>query len=98
MSRKAPSPSLAIHLAPELIVRSHTLLLHWYASEQRDLPWRATSDSYAILVSKIMLQQTQVDRVLPKYKQFLEAFPTLEALAEAPTSKVISVWAPLGYN
>jgi A/G-specific adenine glycosylase len=45
-----------------------------------------------------MLQQTQVDRVLPKYKQFLEAFPTLEALAEAPTSRVISVWAPLGYN
>lgn len=80
------------------MTRVHTLLLRWYASEQRDLPWRATSDPYAILVSEIMLQQTQVDRVLPKYQQFLAAFPTLEALAEAPTSKVISVWAPLGYN
>lgn len=98
MSRKAPSPSLAIQLAFDLIERVHACLLRWYASEQRDLPWRATSDPYAILVSEIMLQQTQVDRVLPKYKQFLEAFPTLEALAEAPTSKVISVWAPLGYN
>lgn len=98
MSRKAPSPPLAIHLTLEHIARVHTLLLRWYASEQRDLPWRSTSDPYAILVSEIMLQQTQVDRVLPKYKQFLAAFPTLEALAEAPTSKVISVWAPLGYN
>jgi A/G-specific adenine glycosylase len=98
MSRKAPPPSTAIHPAPELIAQVHTLLLRWYASEQRELPWRATSDPYAILVSEIMLQQTQVDRVLPKYKQFLEAFPTLEALAQAPTARVIAVWAPLGYN
>lgn len=76
----------------------HILLLQWYAEKQRDLPWRNTGDAYAILVSEIMLQQTQVDRVLPKYHQFLAAFPTLEALAAAPTAEVISVWVPLGYN
>lgn len=99
MSKKAPaSPSYDIQLAPDFVAQTHTFLLEWYAAEQRDLPWRATSDPYAILVSEIMLQQTQVDRVLPKYKQFLEKFPTLEALATAPTAEVISAWVPLGYN
>jgi A/G-specific adenine glycosylase len=74
------------------------LLLAWYDENARDLPWRRTSDPYAILVSEIMLQQTQVDRVVPKYQQFLERFPTLEALAEASPGEVIRVWAPLGYN
>jgi A/G-specific adenine glycosylase len=83
---------------PALIERVHSIILEWYALHQRDLPWRATSDPYAILVSEIMLQQTQVDRVLPKYRQFLTAFPTLADLATAPTSQVISVWVPLGYN
>jgi A/G-specific adenine glycosylase len=73
-------------------------LLAWYASSQRDLPWRATNDPYAILVSEVMLQQTQVERVLPKYQQFLTAFPTLVDLANASTADVISIWAPLGYN
>src|ERR1043166_7046781 len=73
-------------------------LLTWYRAHGRDLPWRATSDPYAILVSEIMLQQTQVDRVLPKYEQFLAAFPTLGDLAAAPTADVISVGVPLGYN
>lgn len=84
--------------APVDIARVHRFLLDWYAAEQRTLPWRETSDPYAILVSEIMLQQTQVDRVLPKYYQFLTAFPTLQALADAPTSEVISAWVPLGYN
>ncbi|HEV2659655.1 MAG TPA: A/G-specific adenine glycosylase [Ktedonobacteraceae bacterium] len=84
--------------APDLIAKVHTSLLAWYAAEQRDLPWRVTSDPYAILVSEIMLQQTQVDRVLPKYHQFLAAFPTLTDLAAAPTADVISAWVPLGYN
>src|SRR6266566_9146529 len=75
-----------------------TRLLSWYAREKRDLPWRSTSDPYAILVSEIMLQQTQVDRVLPKYQQFLSIFPTLADLAAAPTADVIAVWVPLGYN
>jgi len=73
-------------------------LLAWYEQEQRDLPWRLTNDPYAILVSEVMLQQTQVDRVLPKYQQFLTAFPTLADLAKASTADVIAVWVPLGYN
>jgi A/G-specific adenine glycosylase len=74
------------------------LLLEWYDRQGRGLPWRETTDPYAILVSEMMLQQTQVDRVLPKYREFLERFPTLQALAEAPTAEVIRAWAPLGYN
>lgn len=73
-------------------------LLHWFAANRRDLPWRHTRDPYRIMVSEIMLQQTQVDRVVPKYHAFLEHFPTLQALAEAPTSEVIRMWSGLGYN
>ncbi|MCG8353870.1 MAG: A/G-specific adenine glycosylase [Chloroflexales bacterium] len=73
-------------------------LLDWFATAARDLPWRRTRDPYHILVSEVMLQQTQVDRVLPKYAAFLEAFPTLDALANASTAEVIKCWAGLGYN
>lgn len=73
-------------------------LLSWFAHYGRDLPWRRTRDPYAILVSEVMLQQTQVDRVLPKYAAFLAQFPTLDALAAAPTASVIQAWAGLGYN
>ncbi|MFQ5860963.1 MAG: A/G-specific adenine glycosylase [Dehalococcoidia bacterium] len=73
-------------------------LLKWFQSQQRDLPWRHTHDPYAILVAEVMLQQTQVDRVIPKYREFFQRFPTLQALAEAPTAQVIRTWAPLGYN
>src|SRR5579862_2981887 len=83
---------------PDLLARVHLSLLKWYGAEQRNLPWRSTDDPYAILVSEIMLQQTQVDRVLPKYQQFLATFPTLADLAAAPTANVISAWVPLGYN
>lgn len=82
----------------EILAQVHSRLLQWYAREQRDLPWRHTQNPYYVLVSEIMLQQTQVDRVLPKYQQFLAAFPTLEALAQASTADVIAVWIPLGYN
>ncbi|HEX2349752.1 MAG TPA: A/G-specific adenine glycosylase [Ktedonobacterales bacterium] len=79
--------------------RAHAALLAWYAREGRaGLPWRATRDPYAILVSEVMLQQTQVERVIPKYLAFLARFPTLAALAEAPTADVIREWAGLGYN
>ena len=61
------------------------------------LPWRNTRDPYRILVSEIMLQQTQVTRVIPKYKEFLRAFPTLAALAKAPDKKLLAVWSGLGY-
>src|SRR5437660_6644307 len=84
--------------ASEQLARVHAYLLQWYAEEHRDLPWRSTHDPYAILVSEIMLQQTQVHRVLPKYQQFLTTFPTLADLAAAPTADVISAWVPLGYN
>lgn len=73
-------------------------LLDWFVANRRDLPWRHTRDPYRVLVSEIMLQQTQVDRVLPKYTAFLQAFPTLEALAAAPTAEVIRLWSGLGYN
>jgi A/G-specific adenine glycosylase len=84
--------------APERLELVQSHILQWYAAERRDLPWRSTDDPYAILVSEIMLQQTQVERVLPKYQQFLAAFPTLADLAAAPTADVISIWVPLGYN
>jgi A/G-specific adenine glycosylase len=73
-------------------------LLGWYRRNGRDLPWRQTRDPYHILVSEVMLQQTQVDRVLPKYHQWLEKYPTLEALATAPADDVAETWRPLGYN
>jgi A/G-specific adenine glycosylase len=73
-------------------------LLDWYRRNGRDLPWRRTKDPYHILVSEVMLQQTQVDRVLPKYAEWLEKYPTLEALAAAPESAVADTWRPLGYN
>src|SRR5260370_13666272 len=98
MHKSVQNSSPSFQLAPDHVTQAHNVLLEWYAREQRDLPWRATSDPYAILVSEIMLQQTQVDRVLPKYHQFLSAFPTLGDLAAAPTADVISAWVPLGYN
>ena len=80
----------------KLFVQSR--ILDWYASHKRKLPWRETDNPYAILVSEIMLQQTQVDRVIPKYTAFLQRFPTPQALAAAQTSDVITLWSGLGYN
>ena len=73
-------------------------LLAWFATHGRDLPWRHTRDPYRILVSELMLQQTQVERVIPKYHAFLAQFPDVHALAAAPTSAVITAWQGLGYN
>jgi A/G-specific adenine glycosylase len=73
-------------------------LLTWYRTHGRDLPWRKTDDPYHILVSEIMLQQTQVDRVLPKYAEWLAKFPTMEVLAKASDGDVNEAWYPLGYN
>ncbi len=75
------------------------MLLHeWFAAHGRDLPWRATRDPYAILVSEVMLQQTQVDRVVPRYRSWLERWPTVEVLAAASAADVIREWQGLGYN
>src|SRR5687768_4711312 len=73
-------------------------LLTWYKANGRDLPWRKTDDPYHILVSEVMLQQTQVDRVLPKYHEWLEKYPSMAALAAAPDDEVNATWRPLGYN
>jgi A/G-specific adenine glycosylase len=73
-------------------------LLVWYSQHARDLPWRKTRDPYAILVSEVMLQQTQVSRVVPYYLAWLERWPTAESLAAAPRADVIRVWQGLGYN
>lgn len=72
-------------------------LLRWYERSARDLPWRRTRDPYAVLVSEVMLQQTQVARVIPAYTSFLERFPTLRALATASLGDVLRVWGGLGY-
>ncbi len=73
-------------------------LLEWYAENARDLPWRRTHDPYAILVSEVMLQQTQVVRVVPRYEQWLARWPTVAALAAATPAHVIQAWSGLGYN
>ena len=73
-------------------------LLTWSEVSGRDLPWRRTRDPYSILVSEVMLQQTQVDRVVPRYLDWLERWPTVEALAAASPADVIRAWQGLGYN
>ena len=80
------------------IRRFQRSLLGWYGKHGRDLPWRRTRVPYRVLVSEIMLQQTQVDRVIPKYRQFLKTYPTIRRLAAAPVDDVRRLWYPLGYN
>ena len=73
-------------------------LLAWYAENGRELPWRRTRDPYAILVSEVMLQQTQAARVAPRWLAWIERWPDAQALAAAPTGDVIREWQGLGYN
>jgi A/G-specific adenine glycosylase len=73
-------------------------VLGWYQIFKRDLPWTGDTDPYRILVSEVMLQQTQASRVIPKYHEFLARFPTLESLAAASTADVLRAWKGLGYN
>ena len=73
-------------------------LLVWFGEHARDLPWRRTRDPYAILVSEVMAQQTQVDRVVPRWERWLKRWPTVEALADASAADVIREWQGLGYN
>lgn len=81
-----------------MLTKFQNTVLKWYGNNGRTLPWRSTTNPYHILVSEIMLQQTQVDRVVPKYEAFLHQFPSIEALARAPTSDVLRAWSGLGYN
>ena len=73
-------------------------LLAWYRASARDLPWRRTRDPYAILVAEVMLQQTQVERVVPRYERWLRRWPNAAALGDATTAEVIVEWQGLGYN
>jgi A/G-specific adenine glycosylase len=73
------------------------MLLRWFDREKRELPWRGTKDPYAIWVSEVMLQQTTVQTVLPRYGPFLRRFPTIRALARAPLDDVLAAWSGLGY-
>ena len=75
-----------------------TRLLRWYGQHRRDLPWRRTRDPYAIAVSEVMLQQTQVERVKPKFEAWLQQWPTWKSLAAAPLADVLKAWSGLGYN
>jgi len=74
------------------------MIFTWWKKNKRDLPWRHTHDPYKILVSEVMLQQTQVARVLPKYDEFLTAFPDVRALAAASPAEVLRAWKGMGYN
>lgn len=81
------------------MIRLQRRLLQWYGESGRaELPWRTTRDPYFTLVSECMLQQTQVDRVVPAFAAFIERFPTLAALASASTADVLRMWRGLGYN
>jgi A/G-specific adenine glycosylase len=80
------------------VVRVKGALLAWYGQNARDLPWRRTRDPYAVLVSEVMLQQTQASRVVPRWHAWLERWPTVGALAAAPAGDVIRKWQGLGYN
>src|SRR4030095_6683665 len=72
-------------------------LLRWYDKYQRELPWRTARDPYRVWLSEIMLQQTRVNAVLDHYRRFLKLFPTVQVLAAAPVSSVLSAWSGLGY-
>lgn len=74
------------------------LLVAWYDASGRDLPWRSSRDPYAILVSEVMAQQTQIDRVVPRWRAWLDRWPTVDALAAASPADVIREWQGLGYN
>ncbi len=105
MPQRAPSSTYRFHGASTMPTTSadppyaefSRRLRHWFRKNGRDLPWRHTRDPYRVLVSELMLQQTQVSRVIEKYHEFLETFPTLDHVAEAPPSRVMKAWAGLGY-
>src|SRR5215207_3914360 len=89
--------SYGVALDPTVARRFGRLLRRWFRANGRDLPWRRTRDPYRILVSELMLQQTQVSRVVTKYGEFLERFPTLADVARAKPTHVMEAWEGLGY-
>ena len=95
--RSAAQREAVLRRAAGIRLRFGRLLRAWYRSHHRDLPWRRTRDPYRVLVSELMLQQTQVSRVVLKYGEFLEQFPTLDVLARARPARVMEAWSGLGY-
>lgn len=85
-------------MTPSVSRARNEALLRWYRANKRDLPWRDVGDPYATLVSEVMLQQTQVDRVIPRYETFMARFPTVHDLADASRIAVLEEWSGLGYN
>lgn len=83
---------------PQKIKKFRLAILTWFATNKRELPWRGIDDPWHVLVSEIMLQQTQVDRVIPKYLEFVRRWPTPKAMAAAPLADVLRAWSGLGYN
>ena len=99
LSLCVPVPSPAVTLPNgSTVAEFQSMILDFYRQEGRSFPWRETRDPYAILVSELMLQQTQTERVVPKYLAWLEAFPTAADLAAAPFPQVLAAWSGLGYN
>ncbi len=91
-------PPAAVAARPRLVYAAiRRALLAWFRANARALPWRGTGDPYAVWVSEIMLQQTQIATVTPFYQRFLEAFPTVSHLAQAPLERVLELWSGLGY-
>ncbi|MGH2381382.1 MAG: A/G-specific adenine glycosylase, partial [Candidatus Limnocylindria bacterium] len=89
---------MSAQLAPEAVDDVRRALLDWYAMECRDFPWRGTRDPYAVIVSEVMLQQTQASRIAQRFPTFMARFPTVESLASAPVATVLAEWSGLGYN
>jgi len=81
-----------------IISERNDALIYWYGNEARELPWRVLGDPYLTLVSEAMLQQTQVERVIPKFNEFVDAWPTVDRLAGAATNQLLAIWSGLGYN
>lgn len=93
----APAPAVTLPNGAT-VAEFQSMVLEFYRQEGRSFPWRETRDSYAILVSELMLQQTQTERVVPKYLAWMQEFPTAADLAAAPFPQVLAAWSGLGYN
>ena len=102
LSKRSPirsrSKACTAPLTPSQIRSFQKKVYHYYDTQGRDLPWRKRITPYRVLVSEIMLQQTQVDRVIEKYKEFLSAFPDFKTLSKAPLPKLLKIWSGMGYN
>src|SRR2546427_2000430 len=95
--KKKKGQEFCVQLDPARKQKLQKKLFDWYVIHQRELPWRGAKDPYAVWISEVMLQQTQVQTVIPYYLRFLKAFPTIERLARADTQELLRLWAGLGY-